>query len=530
MTFLSILQLIVNILFFVIIIGGLITCITLYVIDKRQKHHSVLRNYPLLGRVRYFLEMIGPELRQYLILNDNDGKPFSRKQYLNIVMPGKYKSRIESFGSLRKFEEPGFYLQNAMFPVDYDELEINQEELMTTYVYNISNEGLFERKEKQIQQEVEPYKLTHNNEIIIGENLKYPFKVKRLVGQSGMSYGALGKNAITALSKGLGRSGSWMNTGEGGLSKHHLAGDCDIIFQIGPGLFGVRDKEGNFNEEEFIEKANIEQVKAFELKLAQGAKTRGGHIEGAKVTEEIAEIRNVTPFETVNSPNRFEFLHNNKELLEFVDKLRTLSNKPVGIKIVVGNINDLKVLIHEMVSTNIIPDFITVDGGEGGTGATYQELVDTVGLPLFTALPILDVELKKQKIRDKVKVFASGKLITPDQIAIALGLGADLVNVARSLMINVGCIMAQQCHTNNCPVGVATTDPKKETALVVSEKEYRVSNYIVSLHEGLFNLSAAVGVKSPTQINEKHLLYRSYNGDLMNIIQYKKYLYKQDLV
>lgn len=345
-----------------------------------------------------------------------------------------------------------------------------------------------------------------------------------------MSYGALGKNAITALSKGLGRSGSWMNTGEGGLSKHHLAGDCDIIFQIGPGLFGVRDKEGNFDEEEFIEKANIDQVKAFELKLAQGAKTRGGHIEGAKVTEEIAEIRNVTPFETVNSPNRFEFLHNNKELLEFVDKLRTLSNKPVGIKIVVGNINDLKILIHEMVSTNIIPDFITVDGGEGGTGATYQELVDTVGLPLFTALPILDVELKKQKIRDKVKVFASGKLITPDQIAIALGLGADLVNVARSLMINVGCIMAQQCHTNNCPVGVATTDPKKETALVVSEKEYRVSNYIVSLHEGLFNLAAAVGVKSPTQLNEKHLLYRSYNGDLMNIIQYKKYLYKQDLV
>ncbi len=271
----------------------------------------------------------------------------------------------------------------------------------------------------------------------------------------------------------------------------------------------------------------MKQVKAFELKLAQGAKTRGGHIEGAKVTEEIAEIRNVTPFETVNSPNRFEFLHNNKELLQFVQKLRELSDKPVGIKIVVGNINDLKKLIHEMVSSNIIPDFITVDGGEGGTGATYQELVDTVGLPLFSALPILDVELKKFKIRDKVKVFASGKLITPDQIAIALALGADLVNVARSLMINVGCIMAQQCHTNNCPVGVATTDPKKESALVVSEKEYRVSNYIVSLHEGLFNLAAAVGVKSPNQINENHLLYRSANGNVMNVNQYKKSIYKE---
>lgn len=528
MTFLSILQLIVNILFFVIIIGGIIACISLYVIDKRQKHHSVLRNYPVLGRVRYFLESIGPELRQYLILNDNAGKPFSRKQYLNIVMPGKYKNRIECFGSLRKFEEPGFYLQNTMFPVDHDELEINQDEQMSTFIYEISNEGLFDRKEEQKQKDVDPYKLTTDNQIIIGGDLKHPFIVNRLVGQSGMSYGALGKNAITALSKGLGRSGSWMNTGEGGLSNHHLSGDCDIIFQIGPGLFGVRDKEGNFDEKEFFEKANMKQVKAFELKLAQGAKTRGGHIEGAKVTEEIAEIRNVTPFETVNSPNRFEFLHNNKELLQFVQRLRELSDKPVGIKIVVGNINDLKKLIHEMVSSNIIPDFITVDGGEGGTGATYQELVDTVGLPLFSALPILDVELKKFKIRDKVKVFASGKLITPDQIAIALALGADLVNVARSLMINVGCIMAQQCHTNNCPVGVATTDPKKESALVVSEKEYRVSNYIVSLHEGLFNLAAAVGVKSPNQINENHLLYRSANGNVMNVNQYKKSIYKEN--
>lgn len=527
MTFLNVLQLIVNILFFVIVIGGIITAVSLFIIDKRQKHHSVLRNYPLLGRVRYFLEMIGPELRQYLILSDNTGKPFSRKQYLDIVMPGKYKNRIQSFGSKRNFEEPGFYIQNTMFPVDHDELEINQEEKMSTFVYNITNEGLFERKEKQSEQKVDPYKLTSNNEIVIGENLKHPFILNRLVGQSGMSYGALGKNAITALSKGLGRSGSWMNTGEGGLSQHHLVGKCDIIFQIGPGLYGVRDKEGNFDEQEFLEKAALDEVKAFELKLAQGAKTRGGHIEGPKVTEEIAEIRNVTPFETVNSPNRFEFLHNNKELLQFVERLRNLSNKPVGIKIVVGNIADLKSLINEMVTSNITPDFITVDGGEGGTGATYQELVDSVGLPLFTALPLLDAELKKHQIRNKLKIFASGKLITPDQIAIALGLGADLVNVARSLMINVGCIMSEQCHTNNCPVGVATTDPKKEEALVVSEKEYRVSNYIVSLHEGLFNLAAAVGVKSPNNIKEEHILYRSYNGDLINGSQYKNNLYKE---
>lgn len=527
MTFLSVLQLIVNILFFVFIIGLLVTCVTLFIIDKRQKHHSVLRNYPLLGRVRYFLESIGPELRQYLLLNDNEGKPFSRKQYLNIVMSGKYKNRIESFGSVRDFEEPGFYLQNTMFPVDHDELEIDQQKMIETFLYEITNEGLFDRKENQIEKQVEPYNLTDENQIIIGNNVGNPFIVKRLVGQSGMSYGALGQNAITALSKGLGRSGSWMNTGEGGLSEHHLKGNCDIIFQIGPGLFGVRDKEGNFDEVAFVEKSKIKQIKAFELKLAQGAKTRGGHIEGSKVTEEIAKIRNVTPFETVNSPNRFEFLHNNKDLLEFVQKLRKLSDKPVGIKIVVGNLNDLQTLITDMKTLNIIPDFITVDGGEGGTGATYQELVDTVGLPLFTALPLLDSELKKHHLRDKVKVFASGKLISPDQIAIAIGLGADLVNVARSLMINVGCIMAQQCHTNNCPVGVATTDPKKEGALVISEKEYRVSNYIVSLHEGLFNLAAAVGVKTPNDISEHHLLFRNNNGELLNGRQYKKSLYKE---
>lgn len=530
MTFLSILQLIVNVLFFVIIIGLIIAAVSLYVIDKRQKHHSVLRNYPVLGRVRYFLEMIGPELRQYLLLNDNEGKPFSRKQYLDIVIPGKYKNRIESFGSRRNFEEPGFYIQNTMFPVDFDELKINQKNKIDTYTYDILNEGLFDRKEKNTKKTVEPFKLTEENEIVIGSNLKHPFKVNRIVGQSGMSYGALGKNAITALSKGLGRSGSWMNTGEGGLSEHHLVGGCDIIFQIGPGLFGVRDIDGKFNEEAFIEKAKMDQIKAFELKLAQGAKTRGGHIEGVKVTEEIAEIRNVKPFETVNSPNRFEFLHNNKELLEFVDRLRKLSNKPIGIKIVVGNIKDLHELIHDMVKLNIIPDFITVDGGEGGTGATYQELVDSVGLPLFTALPLLDIELKKHNIRNKVKVFASGKLITPDQIAIALGLGADLVNVARSLMINVGCIMAQQCHTNNCPVGVATTDPKKEAALVVTEKEYRVSNYIVSLHEGLFNLAAAVGVNSPNHINENHILYRTANGDVVYGSKYKNNLYKDEII
>lgn len=253
-----------------------------------------------------------------------------------------------------------------------------------------------------------------------------------------------------------------MNTGEGGLSDFHLKGGGDIIFQIGPGLFGVRDKAGNFSEDLFKELNQHKEIKAYELKLAQGAKTRGGHMEGNKVTEEIAKIRNVEPHKTINSPNRFDFINSPEELLKFVDKIRGISQKPVGFKIVVSKVDEVEKLVQTMVKLDIYPSFITIDGGEGGTGATFQELQDGVGLPLFTALPIVSGMLERYHVRDKMKIFASGKLITPDKIAIALGLGADLVNVARGMMISVGCIMSQQCHLNTCPVGVATTDPKKK--------------------------------------------------------------------
>ena len=198
-----------------------------------------------------------------------------------------------------------------------------------------------------------------------------------------MSYGALGGRAITALSQGLARAGTWMNTGEGGLSEYHLKGGGDIIFQIGPGLFGVRDKDGNFSDEQFL-KTNHKEVKAFEIKLAQGAKTRGGHMEGNKVTEEIAKIRNIEPYKTVNSPNRFDFIDSPEDLLQFVDKLRQLGQNLSAFKIVVSKVEEIEALVQSMVDMNIYPDFITIDGGEGGTGATFQELQDGVGLPLFT--------------------------------------------------------------------------------------------------------------------------------------------------
>lgn len=527
MDLLQAIQLIVDTILLVIILIVAIGVFSLIFVDKKQNQHSILRNYPVLGRVRYFFEKIGPEMRQYLIQSDNESTPFSRKDYLDVVKAGKYKSRIGGFGSRRDFNAPGFYLQNSIFPKQPNELAIDQDVKVNTKVYKLDSEGLFSRKEHRESAVIDPYLLTDEHAVVLGRNCKYPFHVKRLIGQSGMSYGALGKNAISALSKGLGLAkGTWMNTGEGGLSDHHLSGNVDIIFQIGPGLFGVRDDDGNFSEELFVNKAQNEYVKAFEIKLAQGAKTRGGHVEADKVTEEIAKIRNVKPFTTINSPNRFTFMENNIDLLRFVKRLKDLSDKPVGFKMVVGNLEMLYSLVADMKSTGIYPDFITLDGGEGGTGATYQELEDTVGLPLFSALPILNAVLIENGLRDDIKIIASGKLITPDKVAIALGLGADLVQVARAMMMSVGCIMAQQCHTNDCPVGVATTDPEKEKGLVIEEKQYRVTNYVVSMHEGLFNLAAACGVSSPTEITAKHLLYRTENGEIITGEQYINRMYK----
>ena len=520
MTILTILQFIVNVIIVVCLISVLVLGAVLLFKDKRQKQHSVLRNYPLLARIRYFGEKIGPELRQYLFLADTKGKPFSRNDFTNIVLAGKYNSRMTSFGTQKDYED-GFYIQNTMFPLQSKELHIEQAPLISSFIYTIENERLFNRDEHRTKTEIDPFYLTDEDAIILGSELEHPFKLKRLVGQSGMSYGALGSHAITALSKGLGQAGTWMNTGEGGLSKHHLSGNADIIFQIGPGLFGVRDASGQFDINAFQELANKDAVKAFEIKLAQGAKTRGGHMQGNKVTQEIADIRNVEPWKTINSPNRFDSIDDPTDLLNWVTQLQNIGQKPVGFKIVISKVSEVEALVQTMIETNQFPNFITIDGGEGGTGATFQELQDGLGLPLFTALPILTGVLEKYGIRNRIKVFASGKLVTPDKIAIALGLGADLVNVARGMMISVGCIMSRQCHMNTCPVGVATTDPKREKGLIIDEKKYRVTNFVTSLHEGLFNIAAAVGVTSPTQISKEHIIIKKKDGNIQSIHDYK---------
>ncbi|KYG58436.1 FMN-binding glutamate synthase family protein [Planococcus maritimus] len=491
----------------------------IYQKDNHQKQHAVLRNFPLLGRVRYMAEHVGPELRQYLFSGDNEGLPFSRIQYEDIVKAGKYNDRLIGFGSDRNFAEDGFYIRNSLFPKLRTELRIDNSHKVATYRYVVDHEGLISRKEHREEILADPYYLRDEDAIVIGEGYcRHPFTIKGQVGMSAMSYGALGENAITALSKGLGiAGGTWMNTGEGGISDYHLAGDTDLIMQIGPGLFGVRTPGGEFSWEAFKEKAAMENVKAFEVKLAQGAKTRGGHLEGNKVTEEIARIRLIEPGKTVNSPNRFTEYDSFEKLFAFIEQLREVGGKPVGMKIVVGDVEGLEEMARIMRDTGKGPDFITIDGGEGGTGATYQELADSVGLPIMTALPIVDELLRQYGVRDRVKLIASGKLVTPDKIAMALALGADLVNIARGFMISVGCIMAEVCHTNTCPVGVATTDPDLQDGLIVGEKMYRVANYVMSLRAGLFNIAAATGVESPTLIERKHLTHKDIRGRVSSV-------------
>jgi glutamate synthase (ferredoxin) len=513
-----------------LILGAIALFTYWYQNDRRQDKHPILRNYPVLGKARYFLEKIGPELRQYLYNGELEGKPFSRYDYEHIVKSAKYGRDVIGYGSLRDFEQQGYFIRNAMFPKQMEELKMDRETKVASKKYLLVYDGLFTRKERREDDETLAYLLHDDDAVVIGKETPNPFVAKGLIGMSGMSFGALGDHAITALSKGLALAkGTWMNTGEGGLSPYHLEGGVDIIMQIGPGLFGVRDKEGNFSWDELKRKSQIPQIRAFELKLAQGAKARGGHVDAEKVTPEIAAIRLVEPYHSIDSPNRFNQFHDVPTMIDFIERIREHTGKPVGIKMVVGGNDAADELAMYMKQTGKGPDFITIDGGEGGTGATFQELADSVGLPIKSALMIVDAALRRHGVRDRVKLVASGKLFTPDRIAIALAMGADLVNIARGFMITVGCIQALRCHSNSCPVGVATTDPNLQKALVVDEKKYRVVNYLVTLRKGLFRLAAAAGIDSPVRFERRHVMFKDEQGRVHSLEEIYQSVYAEGI-
>lgn len=498
--------LILLILLAVLIIGIII--VFKWRTDLHQKQHAILRNFPFLARIRYISESISPQLKQYFFDSDVDGKPYSQADYIAIVKSGKYAKSIIPFGSKRDFDKPGIYIRNAFFPKQKNELNAEHIPNIESKKYIIEKETLISRKEHLQDTTLDPWLYTEEDAIVIGaETCRYPFKLKSPIGMSGMSYGALGEHAITALSYGLKDAHSFMNTGEGGISPHHLKGDVDIICQIGPAKFGFRQADGSFSWPELVKKASLPQIKAFEIKLGQGAKIRGGHIEGEKVSMEIAKVRRVEPFKTIDSPNRFEEFYNYNSMMDFIENIREKSGKPVGIKVVIGSEEEFEEFVQYMAQTGRHPDFISVDGGEGGTGATFKAMADSVGLPILPALIIVQKLLVQYNLRDRITILAGGKLYSADRIIEALSLGADAVQIARGLMIAVGCIRAEKCHTNKCPVGVATTDPKLQKALVIDEKRYRVTNYIVRLREEIFMLAASAGIESPRQFRPEHLTF-----------------------
>ncbi|RNB87515.1 FMN-binding glutamate synthase family protein [Brevibacillus fluminis] len=481
--------------------------------NGRKTHHSIIRSHPILGWMRYLLEKLGPEFRQYWFDDDRAGKPFSRYEFIGLVYSAKYRSDLIGFGSKRDFDSPGYYIANSMFPLLTNELSILNEEHADAKKFIIEHEGIFSRKEKVVADQTPRWLYPDEDALVVGRTQREPWKVNGMFGASATSYGSVGENYILSTGGGAQMAGgSWINTGEGGVVQEHLATGVDVVSQIGPGLFGFRDEHGDFSYDEFLVKAGEPHIKAFELKFAQGAKIRGGHLEGAKVSAKIAAVRKVPVGKTINSPNRFAFLKNAEESLTFIRSLQDAGGKPVGIKIVVGQQDSLEHFFQTMVRMDIFPDFITVDGGEGGSGATYKSMADSMGLPLIPGLITLVDTAHKYGVRDKFAIFASGKLISPDKVAIALAIGADAVNSARGFMMANGCIMALQCHTGACPAGVTTTDPKYQNALLPEEKKWRVMNYVISMRASLFALAAAAGIDSPKRFTRDHVLYKDELG------------------
>lgn len=502
-----------------LIVAGLIGAVllSLYILSRRPQH-NIIRNHPFLGWMRYLLEKIGPEFRQYWFDGDLSGKPFSRYDFIGLVLQAKYRTDLLGFGSKRDFDKAGFYIANSMFPYLSDQLKVKKEDPVPSKKYVIEHEGIFRRKEKMINDKTDRYLYDEEDRIIVGPNRKHPWVLEGMFGASATSYGAVGENYFLSTGKGVAMAGgSWINTGEGSVIEEHLATGADVIAQIGPGLFGYRDEEGNFSMEEFKKKAAEPNIKAFELKFAQGAKIRGGHLEGSKVNAKIARVRNVPIGKTINSPNRFPFLSNAREALEFIKKLQDEGGKPVGMKIVVGHPEEVEELMKTMIELDIYPDFFTIDGAEGGTGATYKAMADSIGLPLVPALITFVDAAVKYGIRDKFVIIASGKLISPEKVAIALAIGADLASSARGFMMANGCIMALQCHTGKCPAGVATTDPKYQDALVPEEKQWRVMNYIISMRHSLYTLAAAAGIDSPRKFTRDHIIYKDEKGNIYKL-------------
>lgn len=425
-----------------------------------QKKHAILRNFPVLGYFRYLFEMIAPEIQQYFIERSTDGKPFSRNQRSLVYQRAKNIDANSPFGTQLNLNDRSYEgIKHSIFPTKVNE------ELPRV--------------------------------LVGGKDCQQPY-LASLLNISAMSFGSLSENAVRALNIGAQKGNFYQNTGEGGLTDYHLEGGGHITWQIGTGYFGCRDTNGNFSPEKFKEKANLANVKMIEIKLSQGAKPgHGGVLPAAKNTVQIAKIRGVEPHTLILSPPSHSVFSDAKGLIHFISKLRELSNgKPIGFKLCIGNTTEFEAICHEMIAEDTYPDFITVDGAEGGTGAAPLEFADGVGMPFEPALIFVNKTLVSLNIRDKIRIIGSGKIISGYSILHAIALGADMCNSARGFMFSLGCIQALRCHNNECPTGVATQNKMLMKGLVVTDKSDRVYHFHKNTLHAANELLAAAGKNS----------------------------------
>lgn len=446
--------------------------VILFFIDRFQTGDAIRRNYPVIGRFRHLFTQLGEFFRQYFFAMDREELPFNRAQRDWVWRASSGQSNTVAFGSTRRLDVPGTPIfVNAPFP------PLNDQYART-----------------------EP--------MLIGPTARHPFLAPSFFNISGMSYGALSKPAIEALSRGAKEAGIWLNTGEGALSPMHLDGGCDIVFQIGTAKYGVRDANGNLSDDKLREIAAHDQVRMFEIKLSQGAKPgKGGILPGEKINAEIAEIRGIPMGQDSISPNRHREIRNFHELLDMVTHVREVTGKPVGIKTVVGSEEVFRELFNVIVArgSHSAPDFITLDGGEGGTGAAPMPLIDLVGMSVREALPVVNNLRDEHGLKDRIRLIAGGKLVNPGDVAWALAAGADFVVSARGFMFALGCIQALKCNRNTCPTGITTHDPRLQKGLVVERKYKRVALYAREIIHEVETIAHSVGVAEPRLMRRRHM-------------------------
>ena len=481
------------------IIWGLIVVVPitfLGILDMMQTHHAIRRNFPVIGHGRYLLEKIRPEIMQYFVETDTEGRPINRIYRSLVYRRAKKVNDTVPFGT-----------QMDVYSEGYEWMDFS----------------MYAKNPKEVD--------AHPRVMVGGPACKNPYPAS-LMNISAMSYGALSKTAIMALNKGAKIDDFAHNTGEGGISPYHKKFGGDLIWQIGTGYFGSRTPEGEFCPITFKENASLDQVKMIEIKLSQGAKPgHGGILPAIKNTAEIANIRHVEPYKDVHSPPGHSAFSDAEGLMHFIQKLRELSGgKPIGFKLCVGRKEEFSGLCKAMLSTGIMPDFITVDGGEGGTGAAPVEFSNSLGMPLRDALAFVHDTLVGFELRDEMRLIASGKIISGFHIAKTIALGADMINSARGMMMALGCIQALECNRNTCPVGVATQDKSLTKGLDVEDKSKRVANFHHETLHSFAELMAASGLKSSKELNRSHIFRRISMAKVMTYEEIYPYTQTESLI